>query len=171
MRAGKRTVAAAAALSIGAGIVVPAQAQAAVDTSKQFQDGVTTGAPEGFQNVDVNKGRVSWLMYNSLSYGIMPTALYVDAFADGSKVEFAGEATKVETGSNQGNDLVILTHTDPQRGVELKHTFTISPKEVDVRVDLRDLTGRNRDLRIALTDGLMSYDYTCLLYTSDAADE
>lgn len=160
MRAGKRTVAAAAALSIGAGIVVSAQAQAAVDTSKQFQVGVTTGAPEGFQNVDVNKGRVSWLMYNSLSYGIMPTALYVDAFADGSKVEFAGEDTKVETGSNQGNDLVILTHTDPQRGVELKRTFTISPKEVDVRVDLRDLTGRNRDLRIALTDGLMSYDYT-----------
>lgn len=160
MRAGKRAIAIAAALGISAGLALPVDAGAAIDQNNGYQVGVTTGATEGFQNVDVNKGRVSWLMYNSLTYGLMPTALYVDAFVDGTKVAFAGEATRVDTASNAGKDLVILTHTDPKLGVELKRTFTVSPTDVDVKVDLRDLSGQNRDLRIVLSDGLMSYDYT-----------
>ena len=160
MRAGKKAIAVATALSIGAGLALPVDAGAVVEQNNGYQVGVTTGAVEGFQNVDVNKGRVSWLMYNSLTYGLMPTALYVDAYADGSKVQFAGEATRVDTATSGDKDLVVLTHTDPKLGVELKRTFTVSATDVDVKVDLRDLTGQDRDLQIVLTDGLMSYDYT-----------
>ena len=158
MHTGKKAIAAAVALSVTAGFTLPAQAGADVDLSKSYQVGVTTGASEGFQNVDVNKGRVSWLMYNSLTYGLMPTAFYLDAYADGQKVEFAGENTTVQPASNDEGDVVTLTHTDPKLGVELVRTFTVTSKEVDVRVALRSKTGK-KDLKLVLTDGLLSYDY------------
>ena len=157
MHTGKRAIAAVVALGLTAGVTLPVQADAAVDLSKSYQVGVTTGAAEGFQNVDVNKGRVSWLMYNSLTYGLMPTAFYLDAYADGQKVEFAGEKTKVEPASNSEGDVVTLTHTDPNLGVELVRTFTVTPANVDVRVELK--SDSKRDLKLVLTDGLMSYDY------------
>ncbi|WJY98348.1 hypothetical protein [Corynebacterium fournieri] len=158
MQAGKKAIATAVALGISAGFAVPVTADAAVDTSKSYQVGVTTGAGEGFQNVDVNKGRVSWLMYNSLSNGLMPTAFYLDAYADGQKVDFAGDATKVDAASNADGDVVTLTHTDDKLGVELVRTFTVSPTDVDVRVELRSLSGK-KNLKVVLTDGFMSYDY------------
>ena len=132
--------------------------------SKSYQVGVTTGSSEGFQNVDANKGRVSWMMYNSLSSGLMPTAFYLDAYADGQKVEFAGENTKVQPASNNEGDVVTLTHTDPKLGVELVRTFTVTSKKVDVRVELK--SDSKRDLKLVLTDGLMAYDFPI---TSDAA--
>ena len=158
MHTGKKAIAAAVALSLTAGVTLPVMADAAVDQSKSYQVGVTTGASEGFQNVDVNKGRVSWLMYNSLTYGLMPTAFYLDAYADGQKVEFAGENTKVQPASNDEGDVVTLTHTDPKLGVELVRTFTVTPKDVDVRVKLRSTSGK-KDLKLVLTDGLLSHDY------------
>ena len=157
MHTGKKAIVAAVALNVTAGFTLPVQAGADVDLSKSYQVGVTTGSSEGFQNVDVNKGRVSWLMYNSLSSGLMPTAFYLDAYADGQKVEFAGENTKVQPASNSEGDVVTLTHTDPKLGVELVRTFTVTSKEVDVRVELK--SDSKRDLKLVLTDGLMSYDY------------
>ena len=156
MHTGKKAIAAAVALGLTAGVTLPVTADAAVDMSKSYQVGVTTGSSEGFQNVDANKGRVSWLMYDSLSAGLMPTAFYLDAYADGQKVEFAGENTKVQPASNDEGDVVTLTHTDPKLGVELVRTFTVTSKEVDVRVALRSRTGK-KDLKLVLTDGLMSY--------------
>ena len=142
MHTGKKAIAAAVALGLTAGVTLPVNAGAAVDLSKSYQVGVTTGAAEGFKNVDVNKGRVSWLMYNSLTYGLMPTAFYLDAYADGQKVEFAGEKTTVEPASNDDGDVVTLTHTDPKLGVELVRTFTVTSKDVDVRVELRSTSGK-----------------------------
>jgi len=165
MHTGKKAIVAAVALGLTAGVTLPVTADAAVDLSKSYQVGVTTGSNEGFQNVDVNKGRVSWLMYNSLSSGLMPTAFYLDAYADGQKVEFAGENTKVQPASNNEGDVVTLTHTDPKLGVELVRTFTVTSKEVDVRVELKSTSGK-KDLKLVLTDGLMAYDYPI---TSDAA--
>lgn len=158
MHTGKKVIAAAVALGLTAGVALPVQANAAVDLSKSHLVGVTTGVAEGFQNVDVNKGRVSWLMYNSLTYGLMPTAFYLDAYADGKKVEFAGEATKVEPASNADGDVVTLTHTDPKLGVQLVRTFTVTSKEVDVRVELKSTSG-NKDLKLVLTDALIGQDY------------
>ena len=126
MHTGKKAIAAAVALGLTAGVTLPVTADAAVDMSKSYQVGVTTGSSEGFQNVDANKGRVSWMMYNSLSSGLMPTAFYLDAYADGQKVEFAGENTKVQPASNNEGDVVTLTHTDPKLGVELVRTFTVT---------------------------------------------
>ena len=159
MHTGKKAIAAAVALGLTAGVTLPVTADAAVDLSKSYQVGVTTGSNEGFQNVDVNKGRVSWLMYNSLSSGLMPTAFYLDAYADGQKVEFAGENTKVQPASNNEGDVVTLTHTDPKLGVELVRTFTVTSKKVDVRVKLRSTSDSKRDLKLVLTDGLMSHDF------------
>lgn len=157
MHTGKKAIAAAVTLGLTAGVTLPVTADAAVDLSKSYQVGVTTGSSEGFQNVDVNKGRVSWLMYNSLSSGLMPTAFYLDAYADGQKVEFAGENTKVQPASNNEGDVVTLTHTDPKLGVELVRTFTVTSKKVDMRVKLR--SDSKRDLKLVLTDGLMSHDF------------
>ena len=157
MHTGKKAIAAAVALGLTAGVTLPVNADADVDLSKSYQVGVTTGAAEGFQNVDVNKGRVSWLMYNSLTYGLMPTAFYLDAYADGQKVEFAGDQTKVEPASNADGDVVTLTHTDPKLGVQLVRTFTVTAKNVDVRVELK--SDSKRDLKLVLTDVLMGLDY------------
>ena len=158
MHTGKKAIVAAVALGLTAGVTLPVNAGADVDLSKSYQVGVTTGAAEGFKNADVNKGRVSWLMYNSLTYGLMPTAFYLDAYADGQKVEFAGEKTTVEPASNDDGDVVTLTHTDPKLGVELVRTFTVTSKDVDVRVELRSTSGK-KDLKLVLTDGLMGMDY------------
>ncbi|MDK8879160.1 hypothetical protein [Corynebacterium sp. MSK008] len=155
---GKKAIAAAVALGLTAGVTLPVTADAAVDRSKSHLVGVTTGADEGFQNVDVNKGRVSWLMYNSLTYGLMPTAFYLDAYVDGTKVEFAGADTKVESASNDEGDVVTLTHTDPKLGVKLVRTFTVKATSVDVRVDLRSTSGK-KDLKLVLTDALIGRDH------------
>ena len=159
MRVGKRVIAAAAAASLGAGIVLPVQAGAVIEQSRSFSVDVSTGIVEGFQSAEVNKGRVSWLNYNSPSYGTMPNAFYIDGYANGTKVEFAGDATAVRTRTEGDTDIVTLTHTDRNQGVQLVRTFRVNGKSVTVDVELNNVSGQAKDLALNLTNGMMSYDY------------
>ena len=157
MRVHKKVAAAAVAASLGAGLVVPIQAGAVIEQTRPFSVDAKTGAFEGFQTVEANKGRVSWLTYNNPTYGSLPTALYIDAFNDGTRVQYVGNDTDVKTSSKDGVDTITLTHT--KNGVELTRTFTVTAKEVTVNVVARNVTDAPSPLAIDLTAGMMSYDY------------
>ena len=157
MRVHNKVAAAAVVASLGAGLVVPTQAGAVIEQKRSFSVDAVTNAVEGFQRVEVNKGRVSWLTYNNPSYGTMSTAFYLDAFAGGSKLPFAGDATAVQSSSEGDTDTITMTHT--ANGVEVIRTFTVTPDQVDVEVKLRNVSGSTQNLGLNLTTGLMAYDY------------
>lgn len=159
MRTQTNLLACAIAASLTLGAVAAPPAHAAVDQSRSYSVDVTTGAAEGFQTAELNKGRVSWLMFNTATYDTMPNALYIDGFAGGQKVAFAGDATKVTTAKSNGADVVTLRHTDAAHKVEMVRTFTITADEITVDVRLRNLAATPQELELRLTNGLLNYDY------------
>ncbi|WP_175934418.1 hypothetical protein [Corynebacterium sp. Marseille-P4321] len=157
MKTRNALIAGATALALAAGgTTVPAHAEI---TARGFSVDVTTGDPFGFATAEVNKGRVSWLMYNSRTYGTMPTAFYLDAFTNGNRIGFAGDATQVSTSTTGGVDTVTMRHTDPALGVELVRTFTVTSKQIDIAVQLRNTGTAAKDLKLDLSTGLLLYDY------------
>ena len=157
MRVHNKVAAAAVVASLGAGLVVPTQAGAVIENKRSFSVDSVHDKVEGFQRVEMNKGRVSWLTYNNPTYGTMSTAFYLDAFAGGAKIPFAGDATVVDSFSDGETDVITMTHT--ANGVEVERTFTVTASEVKVDVELRNVSGSTQDLGVNLTTGLMAYDY------------
>ncbi len=150
---------AALGVAVCLGLTHAPVANAAISQTRDYSVDVSTGALDGFQTAEVNKGRISWLMYGHPDLGQLPTAFYLDAYVGQERVGFAGKNTEVESGTANGIDVVTLRHTDEALKAELTRRFRVTPEGVEVTVQLRNTSNEERELGINLATGMLQYDY------------